>query len=58
MGKVLRCSDVIPGCDAIFWGETEQEVLHQTAEHARAVHEMEEIDEETAKKVKEAIRDE
>lgn len=57
MSKELRCGDVIPGCGEVIRGETEEEVLAAGARHARAAHGIEEIDEETAAKVKAAIRD-
>ena len=56
MAKVLRCNDVFPGCAAELRVETEGEVMRQVAEHAREVHGLATIDEETAKKVKDAIR--
>ncbi len=58
MAKILRCKDVVPGCPAEVRAETEEEVMHQAAEHARIVHGLDKIDEETAKKVKAAIRTE
>jgi len=56
MAKVLRCNDVMPGCAAEVRAETDDEVMRQVAEHAREVHGLAIIDEETAKKVKDAIR--
>lgn len=57
MAKELRCADVIEGCDHVIRGETEEEVLAKGAEHARDAHGLEEIDEETAAKVRGAIRE-
>lgn len=57
MSKELHCGDVIEGCDHVIRGETEEEVLAKGAEHAREAHGVEEIDEDTAEKVKGAIRD-
>jgi predicted small metal-binding protein len=56
MAKELRCSDVMPGCDFVARGETEQEIMAKTAEHAREKHALEEIDEETARMVRSKIR--
>jgi len=56
MAKILRCSDVVPGCAAVVRAETEAEVMRQAAEHARSAHGLEKIDENTARKVKAAIR--
>jgi predicted small metal-binding protein len=38
--------------------DTEEQVMRQAAEHARAAHGIEKIDEETARKIKAAIRTE
>jgi predicted small metal-binding protein len=57
MAKELCCGDVIPGCDHVMRAETEEEVLAKGADHARAAHGIEEIDEATMEKVKAAIRD-
>jgi len=32
MAKVLHCNDVVPNCDYVAKGESEQEVLQQAAE--------------------------
>ena len=58
MAKVLRCDDVMPGCDFVAKGDTEQEVLQQAAAHASSVHNVSEITPELADQVKSAIRDE
>lgn len=57
MPKELRCGDIVSGCDAVIRGETEEEVLSKGARHARDAHGITEMDEETAEKVKAAIRD-
>lgn len=57
MAKELHCGDVIDGCDHVVRGETEDEVLARGAEHAREAHGVEEVDAETAAKVRGAIRD-
>ncbi|MBT3142098.1 DUF1059 domain-containing protein [Phaeobacter gallaeciensis] len=38
MIKVLKCKDLMPGCDFIAKGETTQDVLQQAAIHAKEVH--------------------
>ncbi|NIO04331.1 MAG: DUF1059 domain-containing protein [Proteobacteria bacterium] len=58
MAKVLRCKDVGMDCDFVVRGETEEEILEQTAQHAEAVHDMREIPEEVLAKVRAAIHDE
>jgi len=58
MAKVLRCSDVGFECDGVILAETEEEVLKQAAEHAKSVHNLEEISDEVVEKVRAAIQDE
>jgi len=56
MAKELRCNDVMPGCDFVARGKDEAEVLSKAADHAREKHGLNEIDEETEKKVRSQIR--
>ena len=58
MAKEMRCGDVVPGCDFVARGDSEQEILEQAAAHASAVHGVNEITPELAEKVRGAIRDE
>lgn len=58
MAKVLRCRDVGMDCDFEARGETEEEILKKAAEHAKTVHNMEEIPKEVLAKVRAAIRNE
>ena len=58
MPKVLHCNDVVPNCDFVARGESEQDILEQAAEHARTAHHVDEVTPELADKVKSAIRDE
>lgn len=59
MAKVLRCGDVMPGCDctAVMEGKDDAEVMAKVAEHAKSVHGMPEIPPETAVKVRGAIKE-
>lgn len=54
--KLLRCDDVVPGCPAEVRAETDEEVLRQAAEHARAAHGLATLDDATAGAVRRAIR--
>jgi predicted small metal-binding protein len=56
MNRILKCGDVIPGCDAEMRGDSDEEILRQAAEHARTAHGLKEVDAATAQKVKSAIR--
>jgi len=58
MGKVFSCRDVGVDCNFTARGETEQEVLQQTEEHARKDHDISVIPAEMAEKIHAAIRDE
>jgi predicted small metal-binding protein len=58
MSKVLKCSDVNPGCNHEIHGDSEHDVLRKAAEHAKTAHQMENIPPEVLSKVKSAIRDE
>ena len=56
MAFSLRCGDVVTGCPAEIQGATEDEVLSQAGEHARAEHGMDSMDEQTLAAVRGAIR--
>jgi predicted small metal-binding protein len=58
MSKVMKCGDVVPGCEYVARGQNEDEVLTRAAEHAKRDHGMESIPEDVLKKVKSAIHDE
>ncbi len=57
MSKELACGAVVPGCDAVFRGESEDEVLAQVPEHARDAHGMEEVPPAVVDRARAAIRD-
>ena len=58
MAKTLHCGDLMPGCDYVAKGDSEQDVLQQAAEHARTVHSIAEITPELVAQVQSKIRDE
>jgi predicted small metal-binding protein len=57
MAKVLRCGDLMPGCNAVIEGNDEAEVMAKGAEHAKTAHKMTAIPPAMAAKVKAAIKD-
>jgi predicted small metal-binding protein len=57
MAKVLRCDDVMPGCQFEARG-TEEEVMKKAAEHARKEHNITNLTPEIVNKVKAAIAEE
>ena len=40
MAKILRCSDVVPGCDYVARGETYEEVFTRAFEHVKLKHKL------------------
>jgi predicted small metal-binding protein len=58
MTKVLRCNDLMPGCNWEARGDSETEVLMQAAEHAKTAHNLTDISPEMISQVRGAIRDE
>ena len=58
MTKVLRCSDLMHGCDYVARAETEDELMQKAAQHAREKHGMQTVPPEVAEKIKSKIRDE
>lgn len=59
MAKILRCSDLMPGCtcNAVVEGKDDTEVMVKAEEHAKTAHGMMTIPPEVAAKVLAAIKD-
>lgn len=57
MAKVLKCGDLMPGCNTVIEGKDEAEVMAKGAEHAKTAHKLETIPSDMAAKVKAAIKD-
>jgi predicted small metal-binding protein len=53
--KQFSCGAVVPGCDAKFSAESEQDLLAQVAEHAKSAHGMDEVPPELVAQVREKI---
>jgi len=53
--KQFSCGAVVPGCDAKFSAESEQELLEQVGEHAQSVHGMDSVPPELVAQVREKI---
>ena len=58
MTKVLKCGDVVPGCNAELRGNSVDEVLKQANEHAKTAHNMQTMPPEVLNQVRAAIHDE
>ena len=55
--KEFRCGEIVPGCDAKFEGESEEEILVQVAVHAREEHGMDEVPPDVVDNVRARITD-
>jgi predicted small metal-binding protein len=53
--KEFRCGELVPGCEARFEGESDEEILRRIAGHARDEHGMPEVPPEIADKIRAAI---
>jgi predicted small metal-binding protein len=54
--KSFSCGDVVPGCQAQFVCSSEEELLAEVAQHARADHDMAEVPAEVVDAVRENIK--
>jgi len=57
MAKILKCGDLMPGCNAVIEGKDEGEVMAKAADHAKKAHGMATIPPDVAAKVKAAIKE-
>ena len=57
MAKILKCGDLMPGCNFVAEGKDEAEVMAKGAQHAKQAHGMAPIPPDVAAKVKAAIKD-
>lgn len=55
--KILRCGDVMPGCDKVIEGKDADEVFAKAEDHARKEHNMTIILPSTMSQISAAIRD-
>ena len=49
--KEFSCGELVPGCEAAFQGESEDDVLQQVVAHARDEHGMDEVPPEIVDKI-------
>jgi predicted small metal-binding protein len=40
MAKVLKCGDLMPGCDTVIHGKDVDDVIGKAEDHARRAHNM------------------
>jgi predicted small metal-binding protein len=57
MAKVLRCGDLMTGCNTVIEGKDVAEVLAKGAEHAKKDHGIATIPPDMVAKVQAAIKD-
>jgi predicted small metal-binding protein len=57
MSKVLECRSVVPGCNFVIHGESEEDVMMKEEEHAHRVHGVEHISEQLKAKIRSAIKE-
>lgn len=57
MAKIIRCADLMPGCNAVVEGKDVAEVMAKAAEHAKKDHGLTTIPPEMISKVQAAIKD-
>lgn len=57
MAKILRCGDLMPGCNVVVEGKDVNEVMAKAAQHAKEKHGMATVPPDVAKKAQAAIKD-
>ena len=57
MAKVLKCGDLMPGCDTVIVGKDEDEVFAKAEAHARKEHNMTIIPPSVVSQIEAAIKD-
>jgi len=57
MAKILKCGDLMAGCNAVVEGKDVAEVMAKAAEHAKTAHGLTTIPPDVAAKVQAAIKD-
>ncbi len=55
--KEFRCGDVVPGCEYVTTGESDEEIMRNVARHAGAAHGLNPVPGEIVEKVRTAIRE-
>ena len=53
--KEFKCGELVPGCETVIEGQSDDEVMQQVAVHAREAHGMDEVPPEVEEKARAAI---
>jgi predicted small metal-binding protein len=57
MAKVLKCGDLMPGCDTVITGKDNDEVFAKAEAHARKEHNMTIIPPSVMTRIEECIKE-
>ena len=57
MRKVIECRSVVPGCNFVAHGPTDEDVMMEAAEHVHTTHGVEHLSEQLRAKLRAAIRE-
>jgi len=57
MAKILKCGDLMPGCNVVIEGKDENDVMARESEHEKQRNGLATISPDMAAKVKAAIKD-
>jgi predicted small metal-binding protein len=57
MSKILECGLIVPGCNFVIHGDSEEDLMMKAVEHARAVHDVEYISEQLKARIRAAIKE-
>lgn len=55
MRRILECRLVVPGCNFVVHGESDEDVMMKEEEHARRVHEIEHMSGPLKARIRSAI---
>lgn len=58
MTKVVNCRELGFDCDGVVRADTEEEALQQVAQHAKEVHDVNEVTSELAEQVRSVMHEE
>lgn len=53
--KEFNCGELVPGCETVIEGQSDDEIMQQVAVHAREAHGMDEVPPEVEEKARAAI---
>jgi predicted small metal-binding protein len=57
MSKILKCGQVVPGCNFVIHGESDEDVMMKAVEHARTIHDVDHLSEPLRAQIRAAIKD-